>query len=103
MSSTPVPLPERLTIEVASAALAGLTQAVGRPQGPVRLDASRMQDFDSSAVAVLLELRRQLLARGQSMAVDRWPAKLTALVRLYGVDSLLETAETAPSGPAAHT
>lgn len=90
--SSSVALPERLTIEVASSALAELIRALGARSGPVRLDAAPMRDFDSSAVAVLLELRRHLLAKGREMAVDHWPPKLSALVRLYGVDTLLGVA-----------
>ena len=93
--SSTLALPERLTIEVATSALADLTRAVGAQSGPVRLDASPMQDFDTSAVAVLLELRRLLLAKGREMAVDHWPPKLSALVRLYGVDTLLGVAPAA--------
>ncbi|HAJ12921.1 MAG: STAS domain-containing protein [Hydrogenophaga sp.] len=88
MSST-VALPARLTIEGASLALSDLVRTLGARSGPVRLDASSMQDFDTSAVAVLLELRRYLSAKGQDMTVDHWPPKLAALVRLYGVDALL--------------
>ncbi len=95
--SSVVALPARLTIEVASSALAGLGSQLQAGSGHVRLDASPMQEFDTSAVAVLLELRRQLLRQGREIAVEHCPPKLTALVRLYGVDSLLGIA---PAGAA---
>ena len=46
-----------------------LKQALSQQAGPVvMLDAASLRVFDSSAVAVLLELRRQLRAAGQDAA-----------------------------------
>lgn len=90
MSSTTVQLPQRLTIEGASAALTSLQSATSQSQAPVvHLDASAMRDFDTSAVAVLLELRRRLRDQGKDVEVLNWPERLSALVRLYGVEGLL--------------
>ena len=53
------------------------------------MDAGALRHFDSSAVAVLLELRREAQAQGRVLRVLRWPARLQALVALYGVQELL--------------
>jgi phospholipid transport system transporter-binding protein len=92
-----MPLPERLTIEVAAKAMNDLARALEGRDGTVCLDASSMREYDSSAVAVLLELRRYMLARGRDMQVLHWPSKLAALVRLYGVGVLLGVEEVAAS------
>ena len=54
-----------------------------------QVDASALQHFDSSALAVLLELRRQAQVRGQSFQVTGMTARLSELAGLYGVDELL--------------
>lgn len=56
------------------------------------VDGSALQQFDSSALAVLLECQRMARARGRAFAVQSLPAKLTELARLYGVDGLLQSA-----------
>lgn len=83
-------LPARLTLQGATETLNELSAQAARSQAPAwRLDAGALATFDSSAIAVLLELRRQLLAQGRSLAVDNWPERLKALVALYGVGELL--------------
>lgn len=68
-----------------------LTQALkGESQADaVVIDASNLQQFDSSALAVLLECQRAADAWGKPFAVRNAPPKLAALARLYGVDDLL--------------
>lgn len=83
-------LPERLTLEVAGATLTALQKQLADEPGPeVLVDASQLQDCDSSAVAVLLEVRRTLAAQGKSLQINNWPERLQALVTLYGVSELL--------------
>ena len=90
MSTEEAQLPERLTLEEAGKTLAELGATLARQAGPeVSLDAAGLREFDSSAVAVLLELRRQLSAQGKSLRVVRWPRRLQELVALYGVQELL--------------
>ncbi len=93
-AASPGRLPAVLTHREASEAL----QAIGLPGGVAaaagqpaewRIDASDLTDFDSSALAVLLECRRQASAAGASLVVEAAPAKLTRLAQLYGVDELL--------------
>jgi len=55
----------------------------------LQVDASALEHFDSSALAVLLELRRQAQVRGQSFQVTGMSARLSELAGLYGVDELL--------------
>ena len=65
----------------------GAAQAAGAQ--PWRLDASALTDFDSSALAVLLECRRLADAAGRTVQICDAPAKLGQLARLYGLDELL--------------
>jgi phospholipid transport system transporter-binding protein len=91
-SSAPVAsLPQRLTLDDAVVALGQLERETSSQPGTTALvDASTLQDFDSSAVAVLLELRRSLLAQGKTLQVRHWPQRLRDLVALYGVAELLQ-------------
>ncbi|MBX3621855.1 MAG: STAS domain-containing protein [Rhizobacter sp.] len=60
----------------------------------VTVDASGLQQFDSAALAVLLECQRLAQAWGKKFAVRNAPRKLAELARLYGVDALLMPPET---------
>ena len=60
--------------------------------GPaVVVDAQGLRVLDSSAVAVLLALRRELQAAGRSFSLRHPPARLNELLSLYGVSDLLPT------------
>lgn len=84
------PLPEQLTLSGAAQALERLREALLRQAGPtVVLNAEPLRVFDTSAVAVLLELRNALLTQGKTLQVARMPQRLQALVTLYGVAELL--------------
>lgn len=83
-------LPASVTLAEARDALRMLAQAMpGEPGGEIVLDASGMQRFDSSALALLLECKRLAQADGKRFALVRAPAKLADLARLYGLDTLL--------------
>ena len=70
-----------------------LAQALRSEPGPQAVaDASALREFDSSALAVLLECRREALALGKSFAVTQLPARLRDLAALYGVSELLPAA-----------
>lgn len=58
----------------------------------VVVDASSLTVFDSSALAILLQCRRQALAAGKTFAVLGAPARLRQLAQVYGVDSLIPAA-----------
>lgn len=86
----PACLPERLTLEVAASTLAQLQQGLaGTPAGDFVLDAGGLREFDSSAVAVLLELRRESQRQGRALRLVNGPARLRDLIALYGVAELL--------------
>ena len=83
-------LPATVTMQEARNASAMLAQALRRePDGPVLVDASGLQQFDTAILAVLLECQRQAQSWGKSFAVRHAPPKLSSLAKLYGVDSLL--------------
>jgi phospholipid transport system transporter-binding protein len=85
-------LPQRLTIGEARAALAALEPTLGQGNqggGAIEVDASALTAFDTSAIAVLLELRRQAQAMGRRLSVRGAPAAMVELAGLYGVAELL--------------
>ena len=81
-------LPERVLFGDATAVMLALQ--AGLPSDPVvQLDASALQTFDSSVVAVLLALQRRLATHGQRLQVCQRSERLQALLTLYGVAELL--------------
>ena len=79
-------LPAVLTHDQANACRQQLVQAMrGTTDRQLLIDASALQTFDSSAIAVLLACRRQALAQGQNLQFTGWPERLRELARLYGV------------------
>ena len=67
-----------------------LAQALKRePAATAVIDASGLQQFDSAALALLLECQRLAQASGRAFAVRGVPPKLGQLARLYGVEALL--------------
>lgn len=83
-----IALPASLTLSAASAELARLQALAAAQAGEVVLDASALQEVDSSCLAVLLQCRREALGRGLGFRVDHPPEKLQALMKLYGVAEL---------------
>lgn len=94
-------LPAVLTHAASAAFVRGLPQAVQSQPTEVLADASALQQFDSSALAVLLECRRQAMAAGKAFSVHGAPARLRELASLYGVESLIPPAATAAAVAAA--
>ena len=85
-----VVLPAELTHAQAGACARMLAQALRAEAGPHAVaDASALRHFDSSALAVLLECRREALALGKTFAVRGLPSRLRELAGLYGVAELL--------------
>ncbi|MBN8486951.1 MAG: STAS domain-containing protein [Burkholderiales bacterium] len=82
-------LPAQLTLREARQTLAALSGALAAEQGEAVIDASPLTQIDSSALAVLLELKRQASARSLRFEVRGAPARLQDLARLYGVQELL--------------
>ena len=81
----PLQLPASATFGDACQLLCQLAGA----EGADVVDASQLQAFDTSAIALLLEARRRAEARGATFRVTGAPPKLRELARLYGVEELL--------------
>ncbi|HEV7913944.1 MAG TPA: STAS domain-containing protein [Albitalea sp.] len=84
-------LPATLTMNEARDALTMLSQALRRePEADaIVIDAASLQQFDTAAIAVLLECQRLAQAWGKGLAIRHTPPKLAALVKLYGVEELM--------------
>jgi phospholipid transport system transporter-binding protein len=83
-------LPQELTQSQATACLAMLVQGLRAQSGPAAVvDASALTRFDSSALAVLLEFRRESLAMGKRFSIRGLPTRLGDLAALYGIVELL--------------
>ena len=89
-------LPPVLTHAVAAGFARGLKPELFTA-GPAEVvaDAGALQQFDSSALAVLLECRRHALAAGRHFSVRGAPARLRELAELYGVAELIPPAAVA--------
>ena len=89
-------LPKELTHSQATACLALLVQGLRAQAGPeVVVDATALSRFDSAALAVLLEFRRESLALGKRFSIRGLPARLGDLATLYGIVELLPSAPPA--------
>ena len=86
-------LPSRLTHDQAGPCAQMLAQALrAQSEAAVVADAGPLTQFDSSALAVLLECRREALSMGRTFSVSRLPVRLRELASLYGVAELLPAA-----------
>ena len=100
-------LPAKATLADADALLSALDSALNSALNSapaaggatLRIDASALQHFDTSLVAVLLHVRRAAQAAGGTIEIVGAPPKLADLAQLYGVESLLPL--SAPASPAA--
>lgn len=91
-------LPALLTHDQATACAQSLGLDIRAEKGEtVFIDASALEKFDSSALAVLLQCRRDSVTSGKSFAVTGLPHQLRELADLYGISELLE------SQPGSHT
>jgi phospholipid transport system transporter-binding protein len=81
-----------LSFETLPSVLAESAQFTARTDLPDRLviDFSGITDIDSSAVALLLEWRREALARKKTLEFVNLPPNLLALAQLYGVADLIQ-------------
>jgi phospholipid transport system transporter-binding protein len=90
-------LPPQATLEQAAALAQALPAAVTDGNGVLRIDASDLRSFDSSAIALLMQARRMAQAAGRGFEVAGAPAKLAELARLYGVEELLALRSGTPA------
>lgn len=82
-------LPAALTHQSAADLYPTLRQTVLGQPNDVVADASALTEFDSSALAILLEYRREALVAGKSFSVHAAPPRLRQLAELYGVAALI--------------
>ena len=82
-------LPSSLMHDLSAAYARGLVSLVLAQPAEVVADASTLQTFDSSALAVLLACRREAIAVGKTFSVYGLPARLRQLAGLYGVAELI--------------
>ena len=82
-------LPAQLT-HAQAATVAQQLGSLARTQPSLRVDASALQHFDSSALAVLLTGLREAAKQHNALTVSGLPDKALALARVYGVEDLLE-------------
>ena len=96
---TTLALPSLLTHDQATACATSLGLNIRVEQGEsVSVDASALEKFDSSALAVLLQCRRVAVASGKSFAAAGLPHQLRELAALYGISELLESHSGSPAG-----
>ena len=81
-----------LSFETIPGVLAQSAEFAARTDLPERLtiDFSAVGAVDSSAVALLLEWRREAQRLGKTLVFVNLPANLLALARLYGVAELIQ-------------
>jgi phospholipid transport system transporter-binding protein len=85
-------LPQEVTHANARSCAHMLVQAMQSDPGAVVADAGALTRFDSSALAVLLECRREAQVAGKTFSVRAMPARLRSLASMYGVAELLPAA-----------
>jgi len=86
-------LPPKLTHDEAPACVYMLQKGMaGQAESATVVDATALTHFDSSALAVLLECRRESAALGRGFSVKGLPPRLRELAALYGVAGLLPAA-----------
>jgi len=79
--------PSSLTMQDAASGLQPGLDAIR--SGSAEIDLSRLERFDSAAVAALLEWQRAAQSAGLSLRIAGVPAGLQSLANLYGVAELL--------------
>lgn len=82
-------LPSQLTHEVDIAKELQRLVSLSPATGSVQVNASTLDQLDSSCVALLLDWQRQLAARNQTLVLHGPTPALAALLQVYGVDELL--------------
>ncbi len=85
-------LPGEITHSTARSCAHMLAQALRAEDAVAIVDAGHLQKFDSSAIAVLLECRREAQAMGKTFSVRALPTQLRSLAAVYGVAELLPAA-----------
>ena len=89
--SNAIKLPASLTMASTAQCQLELSRRIGSSGAgsSFEIDASALQELDSSALALLLDVQRQAHERGLSLSLRGLPAQLMQLAALYGVSELL--------------
>lgn len=66
-----------------------LQRTPGFPAVAAVVDVSDVREFDTSALALLLEWRRRARANGHDLQIHKLPERLRDLARVAGVEGLL--------------
>lgn len=82
-------LPAEATLDHSAELAAALPAALAAAEGEFVVDASALQSYDTSTIALLLQARRAAQAAGRGFVVNGAPTQLRQLAALYGVDGLL--------------
>lgn len=83
-------LPDRLTRDNAMVCMNQGTLALAQTHSSEFLiDGQALQQFDSAALAVLVELRRKAAAAGKKLVLLHVQPRLLELATLYGVNKML--------------
>lgn len=94
-------LPAVLTHAAACGFFDTVAREVSAMPREVVVDASALSQFDSSALAILLECRRQALAAGKGFSVHGASGQLLQLADVYGIATLIPASR--PSSAAVAT
>jgi len=91
MMGATISLPAQVHVQLGRAPYEALVQVIDAlPAGsPAVLDAAPLQQFDTSALALILGLRRHCQAAGRAVQVQGLPDRLLGLAKLYGVAELV--------------
>lgn len=79
-------LPQSINHSQASSSMAWRADARANQY---QIDLANVDVFDSSLLALLLDLRRSATSDGQTLGIHNAPAKLVQLATLYGVNELI--------------
>lgn len=60
-----------------------------RLESPAQLDFSKVTDVDTSAISLILELKRRANAENVELSLVNVPENLNSLMQLYGVDEFI--------------
>lgn len=83
-------LPATLTLSEAALWVDQINIELRDPsRGELVVDAAALTHFDSSVLALLLQVRREAIRQQRPYAVRGAPTKLMALAQMYGVKELL--------------
>lgn len=85
-------LPAVLTHAQAGEFSQSVREKIAAEPAAVVVEALALNEFDSSALAVILVCRREALTAGKSFSVRGLPAQLRQLADLYGVADLIPAA-----------